>query len=128
MKTKFFLTVVASLALALGLYTYSANPVNPAESLRIIYPNGGEILKKNTTVQIKWVSSANTPPNENVILVLYKKGIKHSVITKATPNNGRFPWRIPANVADGGDYRIRIRLVKNLSVNDFSDRNFSIKK
>lgn len=130
MKTKIFF-MVACLTVALGLYTTSANsatPATPADSLRIIYPNGGEILKKNTTVQIKWTSTTKTSPNENVIIVLYKKGIKHSVISKGTRNTGRFPWKIPAKLPEAADYRIRIRLAHNLSVNDFSDRNFTIKK
>lgn len=128
MKTKIFLITAACLIFAMGQLMDSANPPNPADSLRIIYPNGGEVLKINTTVRIKWTSTTNTPAKENIIIVLYKKGIKHSVISRGTRNSGHFPWRIPAKLKEAADYRIRIRLARNLSVNDFSDRNFTIKK
>lgn len=128
MKTKIIFTVVACLAFALGLFTRSANPLNPADSLKVIYPNGGEILKAGTNIQIKWTSTTQSPSGETIIIVLYKKGIKHSVISNGTPNNGRFPWKIPADLPEANDYRIRIRLAHNLSINDFSDRDFTIKK
>jgi hypothetical protein len=110
--TAFFLLVMASALLA-------------AASINVLYPNGGEILKRNSSVTIKWQS---TGVEGKVVIVLYKKGIKHSVISKQTDNNGSFPWKIPGTLPEGNDYRIRIRWLKNLSVNDFSDRNFTIKK
>ena len=91
-----------------------------------ILPNGGEILKVNTTVQIRWSSSSS--PKGKVILVLYKKGIKHSLISNGTADTGRFDWEIPGKLPQATDYRIRIRLAHNLSINDFSDRDFTIKK
>ncbi len=93
--------------------------------LKLISPNGGEILRKGVPFQIKW-SSAD--PKGSIVLVLYKNGIKHSVITRKAPNKGIFRWRVPGNLPDGKDYRIRIRLADNLAVNDFSDRDFKIKK
>jgi hypothetical protein len=96
------------------------------EQVRILYPNGGEILKVNTTVRIRWFSSNG--PKGKVILVLYKKGIKHSLISKGTADTGRFTWKIPGKCPQATDYRIRIRLAHNLSINDFSDRDFTIKK
>jgi hypothetical protein len=96
------------------------------EQVKILYPNGGEILKVNTTIQIKWSSSSG--PNGKVILVLYKKGIKHSLISKGTADTGRFTWKIPGKLPQATDYRIRIRLANNLSINDFSDRDFTIKR
>jgi len=96
-----------------------------AASIKVLYPNGGEVLKTNTMVHIKWQSK---DLNGKVVIVLYKKGIKHQVIAKQTDNNGKFPWKIPQNLPEGNDYRIRIRALNNLAVNDFSDRNFSIKK
>lgn len=97
----------------------------PSNSIKILYPNGGEILKTNTTVQIKWSS---TNAKGKVILILYKKGIKHSVITKGSKNDGLFVWRIPQKIPEGKNYRVRIRLCENLSINDFSDRDFAIKR
>lgn len=93
--------------------------------IKILYPNGGEVLKAGAAVRVKWGPGDSIG---KVILVLYKKGIKHSVISNGTPNNGLFLWKIPPALPEGNDYRIRIRLKDNLSINDFSDRNFSVKK
>ena len=93
--------------------------------IKVLYPNGGEVLKINQRIQIKWKSEGL---DGKVVIILYKKGIKHEVISKQTDNTGMFPWKIPRTLPEGNDYRIRIRSLKDLAVNDFSDRNFSIKK
>ena len=93
-------------------------------SIKVLAPNGGEILTIGGRTAVKWQS---TGVNGNVVIVLYKKGIKHSVISKQTENSGRFNWLIPRNLPEGGDYRIRIRSLKDLSINDFSDRDFTIR-
>jgi hypothetical protein len=113
--------VLPILVLILGHSTMSAAP----STIKILYPNGGEALKAGTQVTVKWQSNG-LAPNEHIILILYKKGIKHSVIKKQIPNRGTYRWKIPANIPKGKDYRIRIRALKDLSVNDFSDRNFYI--
>ena len=93
--------------------------------IKVLYPNGGEVLKTNSSIHIKWQSKGL---NGKVVIVLYKKGIKHTVISKQTDNSGMFPWKIPQQLPEGNEYRIRIRALKDLAVNDFSDRNFTIKK
>ncbi len=82
-------------------------------------------MKAGNMVRVSW--TAVPANNGQVVLVLYKKGIKHSVITKKAPNKGFYMWKVPRTMPVGKDYRIRIRLLKNLSVNDFSDRDFTIK-
>jgi len=96
-----------------------------AGSIKVIYPNGGEILKMNTRVDITWQSQG---VSGKVVIVLYKKGIKHRVLSPEADNNGKFTWQIPGDIPEGNDYRIRIRVLDNLAINDFSDRDFSIKK
>lgn len=93
--------------------------------IKVLYPNGGEVLKTNSSIRIKWQSKGL---NGKVVIVLYKKGIKYAVISKQTDNKGMFPWEIPRHLPEGNDYRIRIRSLKDLAVNDFSDRNFTIKE
>jgi hypothetical protein len=125
MKSKIFLLIAACFTCVVGL---------GSDSIKILYPNGGEILKTNTVIRVRWSSTKPNEPNKpntpkgKVILILYKKGIKHSVISKGADNNGLFMWKIPRKIPEGNDYRVRIRLLDNLSVNDFSDRDFTIKK
>ena len=103
---------------------FSGSAINKA-SIRIIYPNGGEVLKTGSSVTIKWQWKN---ASGKVILILYKKGIKHSIISKQAANTGMFRWKIPRNIPVGSDYRVRIRVLKKLYINDFSDGNFTIKK
>ncbi len=121
-----------TLFLLLAVFLFAAPAIQgtpaapPAKgSLKIITPNGGETIKAGSTYQIRWTTDT---PKEKIILVLYKKGIKHSLIAKQAPNKGTFTWRVPANLPTDKSYRVRIRLRNNLAVNDFSDRDFTIKK
>lgn len=100
-------------------------PPTDSTQLKIIFPNGGETLFTGSITQIRWTSSVSSG---KVILLLFKKGVKHSVISDSTANNGLFTWNIPSTLPEGTDYRVRIRLADNLSINDFSDRDFTIKK
>ncbi len=93
--------------------------------IKVLYPNGGELLKTGTDIQIKWQSQ---DLNGKVVILLYKKGIKQEVISNQTDNSGIFPWKISQDLPEGNDYRIRIRALADLAVNDFSDRDFTIKK
>ena len=121
MKTIILILLTVCLTFAAG----QAIPTSNNTQLKIVFPNGGEILSTGSTIQIRWTSSI---PSGKVLLVLFKKGIKHTVISDGTPNNGLFIWNIPPSLPEGSDYRVRIRLADNLSVNDFSDRDFTIKK
>lgn len=93
------------------------------QSVKIVHPNGGEVIRKGSPVSIRWQAA---PAGGNMVLVLYKKGIKHTVISNKAPNSGSFNWTVPANIPPGTDYRVRIRIAENLAVNDFSDRDFTI--
>ena len=93
--------------------------------IKILYPNGGEVLNAGAHISIQWQSGG---VRGKVVIVLYKKGIKHAVIAEQADNSGKFSWTIPVNLPEGSDYRIRIRSFAELSVNDFSDHDFTIKK
>jgi hypothetical protein len=95
-----------------------------AGTISVTYPNGGEILKNNDNVEIKW-TSAGIPGK--VVILLYKKGIMQAVISDQVENTGSFQWNISPGIPAGNDYRIRIRSLDDLSVNDFSDHDFTIK-
>ena len=97
----------------------------PAQSLQVLYPNGGEILFTHSTVQIQW-----TPvnPEMRIVILLFREGAQAVIIAGDIPGSGSFAWKIPDQIQPGNLYRIRIRALSNLSVNDFSDRDFSIRK
>jgi len=95
--------------------------------LTIISPNGGEKFSSGTSVKIKWMYENQSSAN-GIILILYRNGIKFFTISESTADSGLFLWRIPENIPSGEKYRIRIRSTRDLSLNDFSDGDFSIVK
>jgi hypothetical protein len=96
-----------------------------ASSIIVTYPNGGEIFEIGSAVTIKWTS---TDVTGKMVILLYKKGIMSAVISNSCENTGSFQWNIPSNFSEGSDYRIRIRSINDLTVNDFSDGDFTISK
>jgi len=123
-KKKGFLLLPIIFFLLLWTGVLYQQPAAKKSSINILYPNGGEVLKTGSTTNIRWQSQEM---DGKVIIILYKKGIKHSVISKQTVNSGIFRWKIPRNLPGGKNYRVRIRSLKNLAVNDFSDHNFEIR-
>lgn len=101
------------------------NKLSYSQSLKILYPNGAEILTTNTTTKIKW-QTGDIPGK--VIIILYKNGLKYHTVTPGTANTGIFSWHIPVNFTEHNKYRLRIRSLNDLSINDFSDRDFKILK
>lgn len=128
LSRRLWFTLLAVTFMAAGLFTASP-PIARAVgvsggTLTVISPNGGEMLQSGQVSEIKWRSRG---VDGKIVLILYRKGIKHSVVADQVPNNGSFRWHINNNIPPGNNYRIRIRSLNNLAVNDFSDRDFSVK-
>ena len=117
MRIKIFILVLTFLCLA--------NNLLYPRSLKILYPNGDEIITTNIPLIIRW-QTGEIPGK--VIIILYKNGLKYHTITPRTDNTGIFPWPIPVKIPEGNKYRLRIRSLNDLSINDFSDRDFKISK
>ncbi len=94
-------------------------------SIRIDYPNGGEVLRRSDEVRILWHSIG---VEGNLAILLFKGGEQYAVIADAIPNNGVFLWKVSPALPDSGQYRLRICSLRDLRINDFSDRDFAIKK
>ena len=105
----------------LGAVLYSNEP-----SFNIISPNGGEKLKAGIAHTIEWKCQNSEGRHREVVLTLYRNGIKYLTITHSSPNTGKYLWNIPSDLPGGSAYRIRIRSKQDLSVNDFSDADFSV--
>ena len=108
------------------LLTFSLSFVSGKQVLTLVSPNGGEKLVSGSTVHIIW-KYTDKNSGGNIILVLYKNGIKFLTISDSAADTGSFSWKIPVNVPSDDKYRIRIRSTENLSLNDFSDGDFSIR-
>ena len=96
----------------------------PVPSFKVVFPNGKENWTRGTTQTIKWNSTEN--PKSYVKIELMKAGIFNRTIIASTLNDGSHPWLIPAALAPGKDYKIRVSSTTNLSNNDTSDNSFTI--
>ena len=94
-------------------------------TLKITSPNGGQKLKIGKKYTIKW-SKGNG--GSYVKIELLKSGKGYKAIHKKTKNDGRYRWKIPASVAAGSQYKIKITSISKKNVSDASDTNFTISK
>jgi hypothetical protein len=108
-----FMMVLLSLLLAAG-----------ERSVRIEYPNGGEVLKRGSQVEIRWHTQG---VEGNLAILLFKNGEQHAVIAASIPDSGSFQWAVATSLPEDSRYRLRICSLRDLRLNDFSDRDFAIK-
>jgi len=90
----------------------------PDRFIRIEFMAGGQAA-------VRWLSLGVDGP---VAILLFKGSEQHAVVAASTPNSGVYSWAVPAGLPDSGQYRLRICSLRDLRVNDFSDRDFAIRK
>lgn len=118
MKSIFFRTfLIVMMLLILQLFNHSDQGEN--KHLKIIQPNGGEIWQKGTLQTIVWKGS----PSGQIEIELYKGSILKKKIGTLDASTGVQIWKVPADLDNGNDYRIKIT---QDSLADFSDNYFSI--
>jgi hypothetical protein len=87
-------------------------------------PNGGQKWTTGKSYAVKWSKGS---AGKYVRIRLLKSGKHYRWITKKTPNDGRYVWKIPTSVVASSNYKIRIQPYGK-SGYDNSDRSFSIAK
>lgn len=100
----------------------SSNRVS-INTLTIQSPNGGEKFFRGAPMEITWLSDVTG----QIAIDLMEGNEVLSVITPGTENMNRYTWNIPANLALGSNYFIRVRTLTNeVDVIDRSDAPFSV--
>jgi hypothetical protein len=101
-------------------------PSGPFVTLTI--PNGGESWKAGTKKIIQWTYEGE--PGRSVKIELLKDGATVATIAEKTKTgkkgNGSHKWKIPARLASGSDYKIRVSSKTIPTCTDTSDGNFEI--
>ncbi len=90
-------------------------------------PNGGEQWTAGNTYTITWTSAGTSVSTVNIDLYkLGNLGGYNSAIAYNISNNGSVSWPVPATLATGSDYKIRV--YNNLYSSNFDESNntFSI--
>jgi hypothetical protein len=96
----------------------------PQCGIAVAEPNGGESWLVGSTHIIRWVSSGN--PGTLVRIDLYRGAALVGTPVVSTPDDGEFPWTVPADLEPGSDYRIRVGSRADPSCEGFSKTPFSI--
>lgn len=87
-------------------------------SVGIISPEGGEQWNVGSTHKILWSSENVT---SNVKLELYDGDALYNVIVASTPDDEEYEWTIPAFVAPGSSYKIKLTSLEDEGVTDTSN-------
>lgn len=107
-----------------GVYAGYRTRSTAATAVVVESPNGGELLSAGDTCRIFWRTGTSVTGDMKV--ELYKGGALDRVLAASTPNDRIFAWTVPADIAGGTDYAIRVSSVSNPARADMSDANFSI--
>jgi hypothetical protein len=104
-------------------FTISEGTNPPPGSLILTAPNGGEQWQIGSTQQITWTTPILTG---NCRLLLM--GPVTRVIAQEIPvSTGAFTWAIPADIAPGIHYRVKVYLLpESNAIFDISDADFAI--
>ena len=90
--------------------------------ITVTNPNNGNRLDAGKAYPINWSDNIS----ENVRIDLYKGSSLAQTISASTPSSGWYFWQIPANLAGGSDYRIKISSINDSNISDLTDNDFTI--
>ena len=96
------------------------------DNLALLAPNGGDVWRVGKKRTITWASAGD--PGTSVTLELLRNGNLSRVIAASTANDGLLRWNIPAGVAPGKGYAVRITSTTGAGITDTSDGMFKIKR
>jgi len=100
----------------------NAVPVEIDPLIAVSSPNGGEKWEQFTAQTIFWHDNIEG----KVRIELLKAGTVVALLADSTASDGEFVWDIPATVAMGDDYRIKVASIDSAALFDESDGDFSI--
>ncbi|MDY0016359.1 MAG: Ser-Thr-rich GPI-anchored membrane family protein [Candidatus Delongbacteria bacterium] len=99
----------------------STNP--PATpSLKILSPNGGEIVQRGDVVIIHFENEIT----DSVAIKLYKNGEFLEDIESLVTTADSLEWLVPNYLAEGTDYQVMITSIENEDKYDLSDGTFTV--
>ena len=100
----------------------------PTSSITVVSPNGGEIWKRGNAYPITWSYTDNIGSSVRIILLRGDNPVM--TIASNTPigsdGSGSYTWNIPADKPLGNDYRVSIASSSQATIEDKSDKYFTI--
>jgi PKD repeat protein len=97
-------------------------------SVRVSYPNGGEILQADTSCIITWSMTGGSPSRQDVSLSL-NGGSTWTVLASGLAGSANsYSWRVPRTATTTARIRVRVWDAAGTTIEDTSDRDFAIQK
>ena len=99
----------------------------PIRKFELFYPDGGEIIQKDSIQVIKWQSTGSI--SDEISLELYKGSRLFDTIAPSVKNIGNYSWQVSNAYQDGTDYKIKgtwLSASNSSSNYDISSNPFSI--
>ena len=98
----------------------------PAPTITVTSPNGGEDWETGTSHFITW-NSSNLSGNY-VGIQLYRSGSYVSSISSSTTDDGSYTWSISSSQTESDYYKVKIYSTSESSISDYSDDYFTIEE
>ncbi|MBL7648900.1 MAG: right-handed parallel beta-helix repeat-containing protein [Candidatus Hydrogenedentes bacterium] len=95
----------------------------PMDSLTLLSPNGGEIIRRGTSHEIRWESTGNVG---TTIKIVIRRGAYSGTLAGGTPNDGSYIWNIPATYGYGPGWTIEVISAATPTLFDASNATFTI--
>jgi len=86
--------------------TSTTTPPAILKAVKVQSPNGGEVIQKGTSYEVKWATSKSL--SDFVKIDLYKGGNFYSSIVDKTTNSGIYQWTVSTKFEDAEIYTVRI--------------------
>jgi|GEM_PF-2268359 hypothetical protein len=107
-----------------GISDTSAEPFGIVRNgIRLLSPNGGEVLISGDSTEISWEYFGIQLVN---LWISYDRGYNWEIIANSTPCTGTYAWKVPYVATRQGMIRIE-NSSDAYTYNDASDSNFTIK-
>ncbi len=103
-------------------YTYTYTPP-PVYEIKVLYPNGGEVLRRGSNIVVAWKSDLGGTVR---ILASLDGGATYPVVIDSVPNSGVYGSKIGFDTPEGTQWKVKIQSVESPSIFDESDGTFTI--
>lgn len=92
-----------------------------APRITVTAPNGGEKIEQYSTTMLTWGDNI-----DGTVKIELLKGSTVTEIVASTESDGLYEWSVPADLALGADYKIRVTSLDDPTLTDESDASFEI--
>jgi hypothetical protein len=116
-------TLLTGLTIQNGKQAVAGAGISGSPPVRVVRPNGGELLRMGTYYPISWTSVEDV--GAEVAIELMKGDTVQRTLFARQANTG-LVWFYPGADITAGTYRLRIRSITQTGFSDLSDSSFTI--